>query len=306
MPKALVFSGESFLGGCLCRTLQEDGYAVVSTAWKPAEGAAHLGCDLMDARRVDEIVSTARPDCVFQCAGVTWTQEPRPLYATHVLGTINVLEAVAQHNPAAPVVLVGSAAEYGDIPADKLPVREGYPALPPSFFGASKLAQTGVARSAAAEWKLSVAVARPFNILGPGLPVHYFAAALAQRLLRARAAGEKGDVPVTNAEATRDFVDVRDVAAALKDIAVKAPPRPGTLEIYNIASGKETTILAVAEKLCSLAGGFRAVAAGATTSRSGISRSWADVGKLQHATGWTASVDWQRSIEDMWAALTRE
>jgi GDP-4-dehydro-6-deoxy-D-mannose reductase len=303
MANFLVFSGESFLGGHVCHALRAAGHGVTATAWKPVADSGHEACDLADATRVEEVVAVARPDHVIQCAGVTWTQEPGPLYGLHVQGTLNVLGGVTKYAPSAPVVLLGSAAEYGTVRPEALPVREDYPAAPTSFFGASKLAQTNLARAAAAEWKLSIAVARPFNILGPGLPAHYFAAALAQRLRKARAAGDSGNVPVTNAQATRDFVDVRDVAAALIALATHAAPPRGVMEAYNVASGQETTILAVAEKLCALAGGFHAVAAGEGESRSGISRSCGDGAKLRRAAGWEPRVGWGRSVEETWGMV---
>jgi GDP-4-dehydro-6-deoxy-D-mannose reductase len=302
-PRTLVFSGESFLGGHLCQVLRLAGHDVTATAWAPADGSGLFRCDLTDAKCVEGIVAQAQPDHVIQCAGVTWTQEADAVYRMHVHGTLNVLDAVAKHAAHAPIVLLGSAAEYGDVPVDALPVAEDFPGRPTSFFGASKLAQTGVARAAAAQWALRIAVARPFNILGPGLPRHYFAASFAERLIRSRASGEAGDIPVMNADATRDFVDVRDVADALVALATSAAPPAGTMEVYNVASGRETAIGAVAAWLCRLAGGFRAVPAGDGASRSGISRSCGDGSKLTRVAHWRPRRTWETSIEDMWTVL---
>jgi GDP-4-dehydro-6-deoxy-D-mannose reductase len=224
------------------------------------------------------------------------------MYALHVQGTLNVLEAVARHAPAAPVVLLGSAAEYGVVPPEVLPVDEDCPPGALSFFGASKLAQTQAAQPAAVEWKIGVVVVRPFNIIGPGLPCQYFAAALAQRLLEAKATGASGDMPVANAEATRDFVDVRDVVEAISGLLTRAIPQPGELRVYNIASGRETRVGAIAEKLAALAG-VRVVDAGTAQSRSSISRSCGDPSRLRKATGWTPQIAWEQSIEDLWRAI---
>jgi GDP-4-dehydro-6-deoxy-D-mannose reductase len=225
------------------------------------------------------------------------------MYGLHVGGTLNVLSAVVRHAPAAPVVLLGSAAEYGPVPPEALPVNEDYPAAPRSFFGASKLAQTHAAQAAAAEWNLGVVVVRPFNVIGPGLPPHYFAASLAERMMKARAAGARGDVPVVNADATRDFVDVRDVAHALLGLMTRAAPVAGEAVLYNIASGREVPLRAVAQKLCALAGDFRAVDAGSGHSRSGISRSCGDASRLRDAIGWGPGIGWERSVEDLWRSM---
>jgi GDP-4-dehydro-6-deoxy-D-mannose reductase len=303
MATVLVLAGNSFIGRHLCRTLQERGLRVVATARGADLPPGTERCDLTDRDRVEEVVAAARPQWIFQCAGATHTDDPRLLYGLHVGGTLNVLAAVARHAPAAPVALLGSAAEYGPVAPEALPLKEDYPAVPQSFFGASKLAQTQAGQAAAAEWNLSILVVRPFNVIGPGLPPQYFAASFAERLLRAKAAGTSGDVPVVNADATRDFVDVRDVAEALVELMTRAAPCAGTMALYNIASERETPLRAVAEKLCGLAGGFRAVDAGAGRSRSSISRSCGDVSRLHGAIGWSPRVSWERSVADLWQAL---
>jgi GDP-4-dehydro-6-deoxy-D-mannose reductase len=306
MATALVLAGNSFIGRHLCRALRERGLRVVATARGAGGPPGTERCDLTDRGRVEEIVAATRPQWVFQCAGATGTEDAVLLYQLHVGGTLNVLAAVARHAPAAPVALVGSAAEYGAVRPEALPVTEDYAPAPRSFFGASKLAQTQAGQAAAAEWNLRVVAVRPFNVLGPGLPPHYFAASLAERLIRAKAAGDSGDVPVVNAGATRDFVDVRDVARALVEVMTGGAPPAGTMALYNIASGRETPLRAVAEKLCGLAGGFRAVDGGGGRSRSGIDRSCGDASRLREAVGWVARTSWEQSVEDMWSSLARE
>jgi GDP-4-dehydro-6-deoxy-D-mannose reductase len=304
MTTALVLAGNSFVGGHLCRALREAGVRVVATARGAERSPGLERCDLTEPGRVEEVVAAARPRWVFQCAGATHTSDAREMYRLHVGGSLNVLAAVERHAPAAATVLFGSAAEYGPVEPAALPVGEDRPPAPRSFFGASKLAQTQAGIAAAAEWGLAVVVVRPFNVIGPGLPAHYLAAALAERLARAKAAGAGGEFPVVNAGATRDFVDVRDVAAALVALAARPVPAPGSAALYNIASGRETPLLAVADRLCALAGGFRAVDAGPGRSRSGIQRSCGDASRLREATGWAPRIAWEQSVEDLWRAGT--
>ena len=79
-----------------------------------------------------------------------------------------------------------------------------------------------------------------------------------------------------------------------------------TRGLYNIASGRETSVLAVAEELCRLAGGFHAVSKGKTASRSGIQRSCGDARRLRLATGWAPRIPWQRSLAEMWRSVSRD
>jgi nucleoside-diphosphate-sugar epimerase len=298
-PTALVFAGGSFLGRHLCRALAVRGVRVAATARLPASGTDLRPCDVTDPDSTAAAVADRRPDWVFQCAGVTEPgAAPPALYAVHVGGAWNVLRAVADHAPDATVVFFGSAAEYGPAPAKALPVGEGYPACPASFFGASKLAQTHLAAAAAAALGLRVLVLRPFNVLGPGLPGHYLAASLARRVCEAGTAA--GPLAVDNGAATRDFVDVRDVAEATVLAAAHAAPPPGTAEVYNVASGRETAVLAVAARLCTLAGRGLPEDRGPGGSRSGIGRSCGSAAKLRRATGWAPRVPWEQSLEELW------
>ena len=296
-PTALVFAGGSFLGRHLCRALAGGGVRVVATARRPSAGSDFRPCDVTDASSVNAVFADCRPDWVFQCAGVTTPDAGPPLlYAVHVGGTWNILRAVADHAPAVPVVLFGSAAEYGRVPEEALPVGENFAPEPASYFGASKLAQTHLASAAASALGLRVVVLRPFNLLGPGLPGHYFAAALARRL---RDGGGREAPPVDNGAATRDFVDVRDVAEAAR-VAATAAPAPGAAEVYNVASGRETSVLEVASRLCVLAGRRPPVDRGTCGSRSGIGRSCGTAVKLHGATGWAPRVPWAQSLDDLW------
>jgi GDP-4-dehydro-6-deoxy-D-mannose reductase len=299
---ALVFAGSSFVGGHLARRLRDHGLEVVTTARQPGGASGAWKCDLADEAGVRRVVAECRPRWVFQCAAVTAASGgPALLYHVHVLGALHALAAVARHAPGATVILFGSAAEYGQVPDECLPLAEDQRPGPLSFYGASKRAQTQLASAAAAEWGLRVLVVRPFNVLGPGLPAHYLAGALARRLR------DEGPVdrpfPVANGAATRDFVDVRDVAEAVLALAERAEPPRGEAHVYNIASGQETPILAVAARLCALAGGRHAVDQGGQPSRSGVARSRGDASRLRRAVGWAPRVRWEQSVADLWHQL---
>jgi nucleoside-diphosphate-sugar epimerase len=333
MTTAVVFAGHSFVGRPICETLRRLGARVVVTARGAAGSVAGAGvfaspgsalagasptqprphtrddpipCDLTDPAAVDAVLAAWRPDWVVQCAGATRTTWPWPMYALHVQGTLGLLSAVARHTPRARVVLLGSAAEYGPVPPECLPVREDQTPRPVTAFAASKLAQTHLAAVFAHEHRLRVVTLRPFNVLGPGLPEHYFAAALARRLLVLGAAGPPGPVPIANLHATRDFVDVRDLAEAVALVLTRAEVVPGEMPIYNVAGGVETSLEAVAALLGRLAGSFVPCDGGDAASRGGVQRSRGDATRLRQATGWAARYTWQESVAELWAEVCRQ
>jgi len=304
MSRVLLIAGDSFVGSYLHALLERRRHEVIATT------RSGLGphCDVTDADEVAGVVAAISPDWIINCAGVTNGGDVEWLKRVHVNGAANLLRAVARHAPEATVMLFGSAAEYGDVAATALPIREDQPCRPRSPYGRSKLAQTQVARALAARHRLRVLIARPFNIVGPGLPAHFMPAALAARIKERNPTRKRGsmssladvsasDIPVANAHATRDWIDVRDVATALAALLERDVATPGRAGIYNIATGVETPVLALAAELCRLAGGCRAVAGRAS---GGIERSAGDTTRLRRATGWTPRISWQRSVADLW------
>jgi nucleoside-diphosphate-sugar epimerase len=307
MTRALVFAGSSFVGQHLCRLLREKNVEVISTSRQPNDENT-IACDLTCREDVSVVIEQSRPDWIIQCGAATASSSPRDHYAVHVTGALNVLEAAQEFVPDASILLFGSAAEYGPVPPEDLPVSETYHCRPTSYFGASKLAQTHLAQAAAATNGQRITIVRPFNIIGPGLPDHYFAAALAKRLLKQKADLEAGlatdrTFEVHNPDATRDFVDVRDVASAVHFLLDQHPPKPGQATVFNIATGQETPILEVARHLGNLAGKLTPRAAGQTASRADIVRSSGDPLDLIKS-GWQALIPWQASLNALWQEVS--
>jgi GDP-4-dehydro-6-deoxy-D-mannose reductase len=214
---------------------------------------------------------------------------------------MNVLEAVRRHSPGTGVMLLGSAAEYGVTLPEDLPVRETHPTIPHSFFGDSKLAQTQLGRTAAKLWGLRVISVRPFNVIGPGLPEHYFAAALGAKLRRLSLERGVRTFPLQNSNATRDFVDVRDVVEAL--VLLTELPASSSGTVFNICTGIETPLLQAARELGQLAGGFVPIPGDDAASRGGTIRSRGDSQLLRECTGWEPRYSWRESLLDMWKSL---
>ncbi len=271
---------------------------MTATSRTPAPGC--IVCDLTDRNRVAALIAEEQPTWVVQCAGATRGEDAWQCYALHTLGALNVLSAVALHAPRASTLFVGSASEYGPVAPQHLPVGENQSPAPTTFFGTSKLAQTHLASAAAADWNLRVLVIRPFNIIGPGLPEHYFLGALATRL--ARQQRTESTFPLHNADATRDFIDVRDVAEAIILLLERMTLSPGTAEVYNVASEVETSLRQAAVWLGHLAGGFEPSSVGSIASRTGIQRSCGAASRLRQAVGWQVRYPWRQSVKELWEA----
>ena len=140
-------------------------------------------CDVGDGTQVFEVIRAVRPDRVYHLAGAGGACAPAELIRTNVQRTWNLLDACRKADvERTSVLVVGSAASSGEMDNSETGLGEERPARPVTFYGCSRQAALDFGRAAWLEWGLRVFLCRPFNLVGPGLPEKYAAAALVRRL----------------------------------------------------------------------------------------------------------------------------
>jgi UDP-glucose 4-epimerase len=174
--------------------------------------------------------------------------DPMTDASKNIIGTLNLLEA-ARHAPHRPRVIFSSTggAIYGDASAPPSP--EESAKNPESPYGISKLSVEYYLAYYARTHGLETVALRYANVYGPRQDPHGEAGVVAifcQRLLDRRALTVFG----TGGQ-TRDYVFVTDVAAANVLAATATLPDAGRLDdrAFNIGTGIETSVLALAESL---------------------------------------------------------
>lgn len=223
----IVITGAGgFIGQHLTRHLRARGEEVLALN--------RQDCDMLDADRVREVLSEARPKRIFHLAaqslpGLSWTN-PAATFRVNVEGTLNLLEAVrlAKINPA--IVVVCSSSEYA-LSRDGRPIKETDTMQPLSPYAVSKLAMDHCAHLYAVRYELNVLRVRPFFLIGPG-KVGDVCSDLARRVVAVER-GEAADVPVGQLGIVRDFLDIRDGIEAMELIAAKGE----ACQDYNICAG---------------------------------------------------------------------
>lgn len=263
-----------------------------SPSWLPPQGR-HRSVDLLDAAAVHALIVEARPAVVYHLVGLNKSDDPAAFYRINVLTTLNLLEALRREAPAARLVAVGSAAEYGP-PAGPAPLSEDAPLQPANVYGASKAAQTILLQSYAAAG-LATVLARPFNLLGPGLPTALAAAAFAAQIVEREQGRATGAMRVGNLAAQRDFLDVRDAVAAYRLIAQRGTP--GTA--YNVCSGRAVSIGTILDRLVEMALCPVTVVVDATLFQANdVPVSVGDNSRLA-ALGWQPQMSLEQSLHDL-------
>lgn len=219
-------------------------------------------------------------DRVCHLAALTSVQKsiknPAHTSDVNVIGTLRVLEA-ARKLRAERVVFASSAAVYG-VPTT-FPIREDTSVAPISPYGASKAASELYCKAFEENHGIEAVSLRYFNLYGPRQASSQYSGVIsifARRLLRGLPLTIFGD-----GSQTRDFLFVEDAVdetiAALEKSTLRG-------RVFNIATGKETRILELAQAMKQIAG-VRSALRFAPRRRGDIHRSVADTSKAQVELG---------------------
>jgi len=248
---ALIMGVNGFCGRFLIKRLKNEGSVGIVGAGRGTEPPTsilldeYIQADATDLAQVDRICGLLRPDFVFNLVG-SYRGGLAEVYRTNLNSALCILEAVKRRSPKSAVILVGSAAEYGDAAAGCLPLCEESACRPATQYGISKYAMTLASLAFAKEHHLKVAVARPFNIVGPGVPAALAVGALLERLRNALSATGEVTIKMGNLDSERDFISVVDVADGLTRMALR---NDSWGQVFNLCSGEARPLRWLVEQL---------------------------------------------------------
>jgi UDP-glucose 4-epimerase len=240
----LVTGGAGFIGSNVVRLLLERGHDVtvlddLSTGYaanlEPYPGIHFIQGDIRDSTSLDEAMSGR--DVVFHLAASVGNkrsiEEPAFDATSNVLGTVGVLEAMRRH-AVGTIVYSSSAGIFGE--PRYQPVDEQHPCEPDSPYGATKLCGEKLALSYMKLHGIRAVCLRYFNVYGQNQRFDAYGNVIpifATRIARGEPLTVFGD-----GEQTRDFVDVRDVAAA----NVAAAENGAASGTFNVGTGSAISI----------------------------------------------------------------
>ncbi len=275
---AYITGAGGYLGSRLSAALRTAGVRVIDD---PA-------CDLLQLKE-------ARPRMVFHCAGRT-SGSAEELNASNVALTESLFATLAGARLTPRVVVPGSAAEYGTLPAGATSgFTETSPPQPSGLYGLSKLQQTKTALAWAARGQ-DVVVGRIFNIIGPEIPATMALGAFASQLQAIKEGRQPPRLEVGDLTALRDYVDITDVLGALHLLSQRGQKG----EIYNICSGLPVAMADLLGMLIDASGLTVEVVSRPLESRStGTSRSWGSLDKIHKDCQWSPRKTLKQSVEDL-------
>jgi UDP-glucose 4-epimerase len=255
--------------------------------------------DINDPALVREL--TTGIDVVFHLAAIRITQcaeEPRLALECLVDGTFTVLEAAAAQG-VGKVVASSSASVYGL--AEEFPTTERHhPYNNDTFYGAAKAFNEGMLRTFHAMYGLDYVALRYFNVYGPRMDVHGL---YTEVLIRWMERISRGEAPLIFGDGaqTMDFVHVHDNA----DANLLAARADVTDNVYNIATGTETSLRELAETLLLAMGSDLKPEHGPERAVNGVTRRLADIDAAARDLGWQPKIglaDGLRGLVEWWSA----
>ena len=238
MSKVLITGADSFTGRYLAAALHQAGHEVHGLVRAPITGGVagvhtlHVA-DLADAAGLAAVVRDVQPHQVAHLAAISFVAhgDVAAIYATNVVGTRNLLEALATSNaPLQSVLLASSANVYGNSVGGML--NEATPPAPANDYAVSKLAMEYVARLYAG--RLPIVVTRPFNYTGVGQAESFLIPKIISHVRRRAPLIELGNLDVA-----RDFSDVRTVVQLYQRL-LGTPAAVG--QTFNVCAGKAWTL----------------------------------------------------------------
>lgn len=254
--------------------------------------------DLCDKEAIDEFVSICKPIHVIHLAGLVGEASLAEHLRINVLGTENLYNSLTNmvNREEIRVVQASTAAIYGLIGKDELPITEDQPPRPVTAYALSKLGQEHLAMAMWRTRGLKVVCARIFNMIGPGQPEGLVPMTFISQLMQVKD-GRASKIRAGNLTARRDFIDVTDVALAF-DVLMKHG-RPG--EAYNVASGTDVSIQQVVDILLQISGKQTTLeVVDERLRRSDVPIVRADISKIVTETNWVPKMTLFESLLTIW------
>lgn len=242
--RALITGIQGFTGRYMAAELAAQGCEVVGLGSQPSSEANYHQADLTDLVGLSKLLADIQPDIVVHLAALAFVGHgaAEAFYQVNLIGTRNLLEAIANCGKTLESVLLASSANvYGN--ASEGLLDESTTPAPANDYAVSKLAMEYMASL----WfgRLPIIVTRPFNYTGVGQADNFLLPKIVKHF---REKAEK--IELGNLDVWRDFSDVRSLVAAYRGL-LEAKPFG---KYVNVSSGKTHSLREVIDMCRSITG----------------------------------------------------
>ena len=313
--KILVTGGCGLIGSTTIDQLLREDVERIVIFDNLVRGSMHNVAEILNDKRVElvkgdirDVKATRRVtegmDAVMHMAALRITacaEDPREAFEVMCEGSFNVVEA-AHLAGVKKIVAASSASIYGL--ADNFPTaEEDHPYNNRTWYGASKIMLEGLLRSFNDMYRTEYCAFRYFNVYGPRMDIH---GKYTEVLIRWMERIEAGQPPLIlgDGKTSMDFIYIDDIARA----NVAGLKSDVSDEVFNVASGVETTLLDLAEALMRVMGKQLQPEFGPERKVNAVPRRLASTEKAKRLLGWEAQVTLDEGLERLvnWWRANRE
>ncbi len=253
----LVTGGAGFIGSHLVEKIEGKGNNITvvdngstGNIMRMKNYDINLICqDVCDRKIVKKMVAI-KPDIIVHLAAQTLVDASikDPVFDAYenIMGTLNVLEVARQCG--ARMIFASTAAAYGDVVEDDLPVLESQALSPQSFYGLTKVGVEKYLALYHQHYSLNYVVCRFANVYGERQGDNGEGGVIS--IFAKRIAAGKGITIYGDGTQTRDFVYAGDVAQGI----YKAMLTENVNTVYNLSSQTETSLLELVQIMGKVSG----------------------------------------------------
>lgn len=165
-------------------------------------------------------------------------------------GALNIADKILELLPDCALIFVSSGQVYGKSAERGGKLSEALPLFPLNEYAAAKSAAE-MALASRTTRGLKLVRLRPFNHTGPGQSTQFALPNFARQIVEIERGAKFPEISVGNLDVKRDFLDVRDVAAAYRQAIVNSDGIDSGTAI-NVASGNSVSIRYLLNAMLSL------------------------------------------------------
>ncbi len=199
--------------------------------------------DLLNKEEVYTYLNRIRPDYIlhlaaFSSVAYSW-DKPCESFANNTNLFLNIISGIRDQGITTRVLSVGSSEEYGNVEADRMPLRETDMVSPVSPYAVARVSQEMLSKVFAESCGMDIVLTRSFNHIGLWQDERFVVPSFVKRIHEIVLSGKKsGEIETGDVSIIRDFVDVRDVVRAYYELLDKGVSG----EVYNVCSGIGTSL----------------------------------------------------------------
>lgn len=287
--KILVIGATGFVGSNIIKVFSNEHEVYGASRNSLEKGITYI--DMLKPKTIQGALKSIQPDAIVQCAGIVENIE---MASQNPVFTRNLLEQIETLGMKPKIIVCGSAAEYGLVDSENIPVKETTPLNATSLYGLSKIQESTLAIKARANG-LPVVVARIFNPLGVGMQEKFLTSKIILQIKEIKS-GERQVIEVSRLDSKRDYIDVHDLARAIK-MLVECNPK---YEIYNIGSGKATSNGELIELFLNASNlKYKPAIIETSEQPEPTVAIQADITRLQQEFGWSPSVKLDATVKEI-------